>query len=464
MKTAFSTASVHARDRLAYWLEEASKHYVTHEFSTPVGRKFNGEIRVATLGTFDVAAFRCDEAKVVRTPRCLKGATDDDILLCQQVAGHTTVHQDGRDVITTPGDVYLIDPRRPFALGVGVTRSLVFKVPRWELQARLGEVASHTAMPVPRGKPVSILASEFLTMAAERADAIDPSMGAKVARQALDLVALAFEARTGNAALLSSTRTTTLLRLKSIIEARLSDPELKPAGVAAIAGISVRYANALLAQRGYLARALHRAAPAAALPPGAGGSRAARPHRGRHRLFVRVFRSLALHAALQGPVRTLARRVPPGGALRGRGPRSLLPRAPADKPHEGLDLGAIMILIGARYEPVLHLHHHAKAAIEHLAALAVPVHELDLEADGVAVGGQLERAVEDVLEILAHLSQRGADPLAPDGLAAVRKGFAGDMQRIDRILGEVTDRLVDVALGPCCVESVDRLNRGGVPQ
>lgn len=244
MKTAFSTASVHARDRLAYWLEEASKHYVTHEFSTPVGRKFNGEIRVATLGTFDVAAFRCDEAKVVRTPRCLKGATDDDILLCQQVAGHTTVHQDGRDVITTPGDVYLIDPRRPFALGVGVTRSLVFKVPRWELQARLGEVASHTAMPVPRGKPVSILASEFLTMAAERADAIDPSMGAKVARQALDLVALAFEARTGNAALLSSTRTTTLLRLKSIIEARLSDPELKPAGVAAIAGISVRYANA----------------------------------------------------------------------------------------------------------------------------------------------------------------------------------------------------------------------------
>ncbi len=250
MKTAFSTATVHARDRLAYWLEEASRHYVTHEFSTPVGRKFNGEICVATLGTFDVAAFRCDEAKVVRTPRCLKGATDDDILLCQQVAGHTTVHQDGRDVITTPGDVYLIDPRRPFALGVGVTRSLVFKVPRWELQARLGEVASHTAMPVPRGKPVSILASEFLTMAAERADAIDPSMGAKVARQALDLVALAFEARTGNAALLSSTRTTTLLRLKSIIEARLSDPELKPAGVAAIAGISVRYANALLAHEG----------------------------------------------------------------------------------------------------------------------------------------------------------------------------------------------------------------------
>jgi len=87
-------------------------------------------------------------------------------------------------------------------------------------------------------------------MAAERADAIDPSMGAKVARQALDLVALAFEARTGNAALLSSTRTTTFLRLKSIIEARLSDPELKPAGVAAIAGISVRYANALLAHEG----------------------------------------------------------------------------------------------------------------------------------------------------------------------------------------------------------------------
>jgi AraC-like DNA-binding protein len=38
--------------------------------------------------------------------------------------------------------------------------------------------------------------------------------------------------------------------LKSVIEARLYDPGLKPAAVAAAAGISSRYANALLARHG----------------------------------------------------------------------------------------------------------------------------------------------------------------------------------------------------------------------
>jgi AraC family transcriptional regulator, positive regulator of tynA and feaB len=250
MKTAFSTTSVHARDRLAYWREEATKVYVRHEFSTPVGRNFHGEIRVASLGSFDLAAFECDESKVVRTPQCLRGANDDDILLYRQVAGHAGLYQDGRDAASAPGDVYLVDPRRPFTLNVGSGRALLLKVPRWEMQARLGEIASYTAMPIPRSAPVTALASEFLEMIAARADAIDPAMGSKVAQQALDLVALAFETGVGAPVQLSSTRTTTLLRLKSIIETRLHDSALKPADVAAAAGISVRYANALLAHDG----------------------------------------------------------------------------------------------------------------------------------------------------------------------------------------------------------------------
>ena len=250
MKTAFSTTSVHARDRLAYWREEASKVYVAHDFSTRVGRGFHGEIRVASLGSVDLAAFECDECLVERTQQRLAGANDDDVLLCRQVVGRTSVYQDGRDAVTAPGDVYLLDPRRPFALNVGRTRALVLKVPRWEVQARLGEIASYTATMLPQAAPVTALASEFLGMIAVRADAIDPAMGPKVAQQALDLVALAFETGVGAPVQLSSTRTTTLLRLKSIIETRLHDPALKPAGVAAAAGISVRYANALLAHEG----------------------------------------------------------------------------------------------------------------------------------------------------------------------------------------------------------------------
>jgi AraC family transcriptional regulator, positive regulator of tynA and feaB len=221
---------------------------VAHEFSTPVGRNFHGEISVASIGDVDLAAFQCDEARVVRSQRCLRGANDDDVLLCRQISGSVTVHQDGRDAASHPGDMYIVDPRRPFALGVvSKTHALVFKIPRSELQARLGEITSFTASPITRSRSVAALASDFLKMIAMQADGIDQPTGGKVAQQALDLLALAFEPQAG-AARLASTRTTTLLRLKAIIEERIYDAGFKPAIAAAAAGISMRYANALLAK------------------------------------------------------------------------------------------------------------------------------------------------------------------------------------------------------------------------
>ena len=65
---------------------------------------------------------------------------------------------------------------------------------------------------------------------------------------ALDLIAVAVgtELREERFAT-SSPRTVALLRLKAVIEEQLRNAALRPATAAAAAGISVRYANALLA-------------------------------------------------------------------------------------------------------------------------------------------------------------------------------------------------------------------------
>jgi AraC family transcriptional regulator, positive regulator of tynA and feaB len=252
LKVVFATSRVHARDRLAYWREEAGKAYVAHEFSTSMGRAFQGIIRAGTLGTLELALFSCDQCAVDRTVGCLKSAYDDELLIGLQVKGRMALHQDGRDAVTAPGDVFLLDPRRPFSFDVypGI-QSLAVKVPRWELQARLGDVSALTARPISNRRPEAALASSFLSLLVERADAIGEPAAGKIAQQALDLVALAFEASIPQGRTqLSSSRTTTLLRLKAIIEAKLHDPTLKPMLAAAAAGISVRYANALLAQEG----------------------------------------------------------------------------------------------------------------------------------------------------------------------------------------------------------------------
>jgi AraC-like DNA-binding protein len=251
MKVVFSTSSVHARDRLDFWREEATKAIVAHEFNARAGRSFRGLIRTASLGPLALAQLDCDPCAVARTEPCIRRNTDDDLLLHMPLAGSIALRQDGRDANASLNDIFILDPRRPFALSVQApVRTLVVKVPRSELQARLGDVTALTARPITRRKPVGALASGFLAMLPARVDGLDTAASTKVAQQLLDLVALAFGAEAGSAPGLSSSRTTTLLRLQSSIESRLCDPTLRPARAAADAGISVRYANTLLAQEG----------------------------------------------------------------------------------------------------------------------------------------------------------------------------------------------------------------------
>jgi AraC-like DNA-binding protein len=252
MKVVFSTDSVHARDRLNRWHQQAGKASVPHAFDTRAGRAFRGRISTGTLGPLALTIFESDACVVRRTEDYIERSSDEELLLSLQLTGDVALHQDGRDAVATPNDMFLLDPRRPFSVDVGRSiRMLLVKIPRLELQDRLGDVRALTARPITRGSPVAELASGFLAMLPARVDALDGPTGDKVAQQTLDLVALAFgmELRDGPAAL-SSSRMTTLLRLKAIIEARLVDPTLRPADVASAAGISVRYANALLAHEG----------------------------------------------------------------------------------------------------------------------------------------------------------------------------------------------------------------------
>jgi AraC-like DNA-binding protein len=252
MKLVFSTSDVHARDRLAYWREQATRATVAHEFDSHVGRAFQGRISVGTLGTLALSTIESDACAVRRTEHYIERASDDDLLLSLQLGGSLSLHQDGRDAIANLNDLFVLDPRRPFFVDVkSPMHALLIKVPRWELQSRLGDVRALTARPVSPNAPIAALASGFIAMLPKRVDALDVATGTKVAQQVLDLVALAFGAeQQGGKSALSSSRMSTLLRVKAVIEARLGEPGLRPAHAAAAAGISVRYANALLACEG----------------------------------------------------------------------------------------------------------------------------------------------------------------------------------------------------------------------
>ena len=252
MAITYSTDDVHPRDRVDYWREVVMKNHPRHQFQSHVGPAFHGTLEAGALGALTVVTLESDPSGWKRSQRDVAQCYSDDIVLCLQLSGRTLAQQDGREAIIEHGSFNLFDSTRACA-GTHRTRSksLVISIPRRSLEARVGNVADLSARAMRASNPLAGLAAGFLAMLPQRLDALERPSGTLVAEQALDLIALAFSTVTNQGGVtLSSPRAIALLRVKSAVERRLSDPELRPAAVATEAGISVRYANDLLSQEG----------------------------------------------------------------------------------------------------------------------------------------------------------------------------------------------------------------------
>lgn len=250
MSVAFSTQELHPRDRIPFWVEVATKEFFRHGFSASE-QTFVGELHSVALENISLAHCTCGPCEVTRTPRDVARDDLDDFILCVPLSGRSVMAQADREVIVDPGMMVLQDTSRPVKVNfVMPTTSIFVSIPRSALQARMGNSATALANVSSNG-PVTGLASGFLSMLTARAESLDGSVRSRLAEQALDLIALAFCAdANASAPALSSPRATALLRLKAAIEARLSDPGLKPTEAATASGISVRYANDLLSEEG----------------------------------------------------------------------------------------------------------------------------------------------------------------------------------------------------------------------
>jgi AraC-like DNA-binding protein len=189
---------------------------------------------------------------IARTPRQATHATFDEIFVCRQLSGTLTLEQNSRQVVLEPGDLALIDPQLPY---VGKFSSgsnlLVLKVPRPALEARVGRTRDMVAHPIKPSAAECDLTSSLLAMLPAYSDRMGPGAEDIVKEQVLDLIAVSLTKALGtNRPAVSTARSLALLNVRAAIEKRLTDPGLDAGAVAAAAGISVRYANALLAHEG----------------------------------------------------------------------------------------------------------------------------------------------------------------------------------------------------------------------
>ena len=139
MKTLFSTTEVHPRHRFDYWHDVACKTLINHDSTPECRQTFRAELQVGALADIDLVLYESSPMYCSVTVRHVGHANAEELFIFRQLAGVLVLEQDSRDLVLEAGDITLLDPRLPM---VGKylegSRQLILKVPRRQLEARVG--------------------------------------------------------------------------------------------------------------------------------------------------------------------------------------------------------------------------------------------------------------------------------------------------------------------------------------
>lgn len=221
-----------------------------HEASPLCRQTFEAELESGALAHTQLILFRNSPMQISHKGGRSADTQTDDLFICRQASGKLNVEQYGREAILTPGDLVLLDARIAYsgAFCPG-SQLLVLKVPRALLESRAGparELAGYVLKPL-QGE--AALVSSYIAQLPLHEGSLSPQAKEIVEQQVLDLLAVALAKLTsGEGPRLSSARSLVRTMIGSAIEAHLTDLQLEPETIAAAVGVSVRYANSVLAQ------------------------------------------------------------------------------------------------------------------------------------------------------------------------------------------------------------------------
>ncbi|MER2266255.1 AraC-like ligand-binding domain-containing protein [Methylobacterium oxalidis] len=249
MRKIFSTDDVHPRDRFDYWMNIVRRNIISNDAAPACRRSFRAELRAGSIGSVNLALAQSSAVNISHTERHSGQPSDDQLFVFMPLAGTKTLQQSGRHAMLMPGEFALIDPRLPHEGSFSdASEVLTLIFDRHLLESRLGAVQDLTAHPVTPVTAEGQLASGYLTMLPSQAGRLSSAAEDLVEVHLLDLVAAALDKATKRQVSRGSTaRSLIRMKLHAAIEARLSDPKLDASVIASAAGVSTRYANAVLA-------------------------------------------------------------------------------------------------------------------------------------------------------------------------------------------------------------------------
>jgi AraC family transcriptional activator of tynA and feaB len=252
VRTLFSTTEIHPRDRFAYWNDSFCKQIVARDAVSECRHAFQAEMQVGEFAGVGISLCTHSAMRTTHTARHAAHSNPDVILICRLLSGARVIEHNGRDEVITAGDVVIVDPRMPYAMTYAAqSKHLMLRIPRRQFEARVGAARAFANCHIKCSDGDHRLTLAFLGMLPLYSDELPPATAEIVKDHALDLLAVSF-AKAVNAGRprISSARSFTLINVRAAIEQRLNDPTVDADTIAGASGVSVRYANAVLAKEG----------------------------------------------------------------------------------------------------------------------------------------------------------------------------------------------------------------------
>jgi AraC family transcriptional activator of tynA and feaB len=251
MQKIFSTDGLHPRDRFDCWHEVACKQICGHLSEPDSAATFEAELFARQLADLKLFKFRNAPMAVSRTHVQIAQADTDDIFICRPLAGRLVLEQQGREAMMEAGDFCLLDPLMPYSGRFdGKSKLFIVAVARRSLEARVGSVSAMSLLQLGESA-MGELTSSYLALLPKCATTAEPHRAAMFQEQVLDLLAESLaEIKDDGKPTLSSPRAVSEAKLRAVVGQNLCNPAFSPSMAARLGGISVRYANALLAEKG----------------------------------------------------------------------------------------------------------------------------------------------------------------------------------------------------------------------
>ncbi|WP_168190358.1 transcriptional regulator FeaR [Luteithermobacter gelatinilyticus] len=214
---------------------------------------FRGGIEVRNAGGFDVAHIALNAEIVRRSQKQIAESNDKFCFLIMQMEGRALMRQNGNEAFMEPGDMVLIDSGMPSEFRYdGFMRQLSLHIPRETLEACLPECHIPEAQTIPGRRGIGAVTSRFLHSIYDEAETITDSYFGSVREVLLNLLSSTLRNEDADVAEAQKIpfKGIQLRQIQKHIEQYLTDPELSPAMIAGLCGISTRHLHRLFQTNG----------------------------------------------------------------------------------------------------------------------------------------------------------------------------------------------------------------------